>query len=427
MMFERKFFQRNGARIAVHPRKGESFSMRLITLGGKAEDPEGMEGLTGLAASLILHGCMGRPYSRIVESLESTGTSLYFSAGLESAQASFWALRDFAEEGLAILRDCLSHPDFPPEELEKEKNRAISELRRIWDEPEEAASRIFAGKIFPSHPYSRLETASSLSRIERENLERRMEELFLASSTFIALAGEESLVERALELVLDALKEGKRAFDIPSPQPGPAKYYFYLKEDAEQVQIRMGHPSFPRNFPYYEEALLMNYILGGGGFSSRLMERIRAKEGLTYSIRSSFSPMLRAGLFSISTFTRPENTARTIEAIVDEVRRMVREGVREEEVEKAKSYYIGHFPLSLETTSQVSSLLSSMLFYGLGEDYPERFLSKIRGLTARQINPVIARVLFPENLVTVVVGNEQALKQLEKMGEVEQVLNEGGK
>ncbi len=424
MIFSRKFIKRKGVKIAIHPRKGESFSMRLITLGGKGEDPRGMEGLTGLTASLILHGCMGKPYSRIVESLESTGTSLYFSAGLESVQASFWSLRDFAEDGLAILRDCLSHPDFPEEELEKEKNRAISELRRIWDEPEEAASRIFAGKIFPSHPYSRLETPSSLSRIERENLVKRMEDIFLASSTFVALAGEESLVEKALDLLLDALKEGERNFNIPFPQPGPAKYYFYLKEKAEQVQIRMGHPSFPRNFPYYEEAVLMNYILGGGGFSSRLMERIRAREGLTYSIRSSFSPMLRAGLFSISTFTRPENTARAIEAIVDEVRRIVREGVSEEEVEKAKSYYIGHFPLSLETPSQVSSLLASMLFYGLGEDYPEKFLDKMKKLTAEKINPVIGQVLFPEKIITVVVGNGEALHQLKKIGEVEQVLTD---
>ncbi len=424
MIFNRKFLVKGRVRIAVHLRNSESLSLRIITRGGRALDPEAREGTTGLMASLFLHGCRGKAYEDVVEELESTGTSLYFSPSLEAIQASFWSLREFAHKVLGILRDCLEAPDFPAQELERERGRALAELKRVWDEPEEAASRIFSGKVFGLHPYSRLETVSSLRRITREDLLERFKKSFLSGSTYMALAGREEDVEEALEVLLPIFREGETPLEFPEPSPLPMRIYFYLKEDAEQTQIRMGHPSFTRAYPHYEEALVLNYILGGGGFSSRLMERIRAREGLTYSIRSSFLPMLRAGLFSISTFTRPENTLKTLEAVIDEVKRTLKEGVTGEEVEKAKSYFIGHFPLGLETPSQVVSLLSSVLFYGLGEDYPERFLEKIRALGPEDVNRMARDVLFPEKFQVVVVGNEEALKEVEGMGKVERVFPE---
>ncbi len=421
-MFNREFLQRGEVKIALHLRPSDSLSLKIISKGGKALDPKLREGTTSLMASLFLHGCKGKPYERVVEELESTGTSLYFSPALESVQVNFWALREFARKGLEVLRDCLQAPDFPEDELEKEKQRAMAELKRIWDEPEEAASRIFSKKVFGPHPYSRQETKKSLENISREDLMKRFQASFLSRSTYIALAGRREDLEMALEILLPVFREGETTLDVPEPSVDSMKFYFYLKEDAEQAQIRMGYPSFTRAYPHYEEAVVLNYILGGGGFSSRLMEKIRAKEGLTYSIRSSFAPMLRAGLFSISTFTRPENTRKTLEGIIEEVKKVMDEGVSQEEVEKAQSYFVGHFPLGLETPSQVVSLLSSMLFYDLGEDYPEKFLERIKALTSESVNRVATELLHPDKFQVVVVGNERALKELEGLGRVERVV-----
>ncbi len=424
MMFSRKFILKGNVKVALHHRSSDSLSLRIITKGGRALDPELKEGTTSLMASLLLHGCKGKPYEKVVEELEGTGTSLYFSPALESIQVSFWALREFAMKGLEILRDCMEAPDFPEEELERERQRAIAELRRIWDEPEEAASRIFSGRVFGPHPYSRLDTEKSLKNILREDLRERFLNSFRSASTYMALAGREEDMEQALQILLPVFREGETELSLPQPSAASMRIYFYLKEDAEQVQIRMGHPSFPRSYPHYEEAMVLNYILGGGGFSSRLMERIRAKEGLTYSIRSSFSPMLRAGLFYISTFTRPENTKKTIEGIIEEVKKVISGGVSQEEVEKARSYFVGHFPLGLETPSQVTSLLASMLFYGLGEDYPEKFIARIKALTPKEVNRVAGELLHPEEFQIAVVGNEMALRELESLGEVERVVPE---
>lgn len=419
MIFHRKITSIDGVKVGIHKREGETLYGEIVFLGGRAFDPEGKEGVSSLMGSLFYRGCGRSTYEEIVERLERMGSSLHVSVSPESVTISFWAMRKYADETLNILVNCLLEPKFPAEELKKEIERSITELKRSWDIPEAAASMIFSRKVFEPHPYSRQESEKSLRSIEVEDLIAKKDKVLKKAGTVAILSGSHENHEKALEKIISALKDGGEKPSLPEPEPGKNRtIYFHLKEDAEQTQIRIGHPSFPRKVPFYEEALVFNYILGGGGFSSRLMERVRARGGLTYSIRSSFSPMLFGGLFSISTFTKPENTAIIIEEIVDEVQNTIDNGVNEEEVEKAKGYYLGHFPLGLETPSQIGSLLSGMLYYSLGEDYPEKFLKKIREVTAGGINEISKELINPDCFTIVAVGNKRAEQELGKIGKI---------
>ena len=419
MIFQRRFSIIQGVPVAIHERDGETLYGEIVLSGGKAFDPEGKEGVSYLLSSLLYRGCSGKTYEEIIEKLDSMGSSFSVSASTEAITVSFWSLSQYADETISTIADCLFSPEFSEEELQKQIERGITELKQNWDIPEAAASMIFHRKVFEPHPYSRQETEKSLRKIRREDLVTKKNETFRKASAIAVLSGSYKEPEAALGRLISSLKEGGKKFALPAPEPRKSlEIYFYLKQDAEQTQIRLGHPSFPRKVPFYEEAIVFNYILGGGGFSSRLMERVRARGGLTYSIRSSFSPMLYGGLFSISTFTKPETTAKMIEEITDEIKKTLKEGVSEEEVEKAKGYFLGHFPLGLETPAQIGSLLSGILFYGLEEDYPEKFLKKMESLSAARINEVARDLVKPESFTIVAVGNERAEKEIKKIGKI---------
>ncbi|GEM_PF-3243910 len=419
MIFERNITVIDGVKVGIHKREGETLYGEIILLGGRAFDPPGKEGVSNLMASLFYRGCGKTSYEEIIEKLEGMGASLNVSASSEAITVSFWTMKRFADETINILVDCLLNPEFSSEELEKEVERSITELKRNWDIPEAAASMIFSKKVFEPHPYSRQENRRSLRAIQRKDLIAKKEEVFRRNRAVAVLSGAHDDHMGAVTRIISALNEGgKRPYLQEPGLKGEQRIYFYLKEDAEQTQLRMGHPSFPRKFPFYEAAIIFNYILGGGGFSSRLMERVRAKGGLTYSIRSSFSPMLFGGLFSISTFTRPETTALMVEEIIAEINLTLERGVSDEEVKKAQGYFLGHFPLGLETPSQVGSLLSGMLYYDLEDDYPERFLERIKELSASKVNDVARNLIKPESFTIVAVGSRVAMEELKKIGKI---------
>lgn len=419
MIFHREIISIDGVMVGIHRREGETLYGEIVFLGGKAFDPEGKEGVSSLMASLFYRGCGKSTYEEIVEKLEGMGSSLNVSVSPEAVTISFWAMKKYADETIDILVNCLLEPKFPAEELRKEVERNITELKRSWDIPEAAASMIFSKKVFEPHPYSRQESEKSLRSIEVEDLIAKKTKVIKREGTVAILSGAHENHEKALERIISAFKIRGEKPSLPEPLPRKNRtIYFYLKEDAEQTQLRIGHPSFPRRVPFYEEALVFNYILGGGGFSSRLMERVRARGGLTYSIRSSFSPMLFGGLFSISTFTKPESTVLIVEEIIDEVQNTIKNGVTEEEVEKAKGYFIGHLPIELETPSQIGSMLSRMLYYDLGEDYPEKFLKRVREVSSRKINEISKKLINPDWFTIVAVGNRRAGQELEKIGKI---------
>jgi zinc protease len=180
--------------------------------------------------------------------------------------------------------------------------------------------------------------------------------------------------------------------------------YLLDRPDLTQSEIRVGHLGLPRAHPDYFPLKLVNYILGEGGFSSRLMARIRSDLGFTYGIRSSFSFRRAPGPFIVSTFTPAENTAQVVQEIGSVITEVHRHGVLAQELAEAQSYYVGHFPLGLETSRGIGRQVMSIDLYDLGTDYLKNYCEQIRGVNLKTAAQAAQNHLQPDQLVTLVMG-----------------------
>jgi zinc protease len=168
----------------------------------------------------------------------------------------------------------------------------------------------------------------------------------------------------------------------------------------------MGHAGVPRTHPDYYAIQVMNYILGGGGFSSRLMDSIRTERGFAYSVYSQFEPQKYTGSFQVVMQTKNESAAESIKVAVAEIRRMREQGVKEEELNEAKDYLIGSFPLRFDTNRKVAAFLCQVEFYGLGFDYPDKYPEIIKKITKEDVMRAAQQYLHPEKLIVVVVADQ---------------------
>jgi zinc protease len=184
-----------------------------------------------------------------------------------------------------------------------------------------------------------------------------------------------------------------------------------VNKDLTQANIIMGHEGVPRNHPDYYAIQVMNYILGGGGFSSRAMESIRNQRGLAYSVYSYFSAEKSHGTFAFVMQTKNETAEEAIRIARQEIGRLRDEPVSEQELSDAKDYLTGSFPLRFDTTRKVANFLAQVEFFQLGLDYPERYADLVRRVTREDVQRVAKEYLQPERLITVVVGNQKKIGQ----------------
>jgi zinc protease len=192
------------------------------------------------------------------------------------------------------------------------------------------------------------------------------------------------------------------------------------KPDLTQSYISIGHLGIKRKSPDYFPLRVMNYILGGGGFASRLTDEVRAKRGLTYDIYSNFDRYRLRGAFEVSTFTRTDSTMAAIQAIVEEMERMRTEKVSEKELSDTKSFYNGYYPLRFETPEQIAAQILDVEIYDLGEDYIKNYRKNMSAVTAEDVLRVAQKYLDPDNIKLVVVSKADELKTgLESLGKVE--------
>jgi zinc protease len=251
-------------------------------------------------------------------------------------------------------------------------------------------------------------TEESVKRVEREGLIEFYEKYYRPNRAIFTVVGDVSEQE-----ILDHLGRAFRSWEKgappaeagPAPSPGPATV-IKVNKDLTQANIIIGHDGVPRSHPDYYAIQVMNYVLGGGGFSSRLTDSIRNERGLAYSVYSAFQPEKYAGSFEIAMQTRNESAGEAIRVAIEEVRKMREGGVTEEELQEAKDYLIGSFPLRLDTNRKVANFLSQVEFFSLGLDYPDLYPDIIRRVSREDVLRVARQYLQPEKLIVVVVANQ---------------------
>jgi zinc protease len=390
--------------------------MNLVIMASPLNEPEEKAGLAHLTSAMLTEGTKKRSSSEISDEIEFLGTSLSASTNSDYTTLSLSILKKDIEKGFEIFSDVLINPTFPEEELKRQKELLKGSLRQREEDQSFLASRAFIKEIFGSHPYGRLITGTieTIDKIERDDLINFYKKYYLPENAFLVVAGD--ITSGELDRLFDKyLKDWKKeteqnikedkVFEISEKK----KKTILINKDITQANILFGHIGVSRDNPDYYAIAVMNYILGGGGLTSRLMKTIRDEMGLTYSIFSSFSSNKLSGQFEVEVQTKNESAGVVVKEIINQIKKIKTEPVSDQELEDAKAFLTGSFPRRLETTRRIVDFLSAVEFYNLGDDYIQKYPEYIRSVTKEDILRVANKYLDTENYILVIVGNEKKI------------------
>lgn len=384
-------------------------TFQFLIDSGSRRDPCGEEGLAYLSAKGLLLGTDSHTAEAINRELDFMGAAVDVSTERDFVTLSLRVLKKHSDRGFGILAEILTRPVFPEAEIRREKERTLGLIQAKEEQPGEFADEAFQRALFLNSPYAHpIEgTKESLMRIDRDSLSRFHRSYYHPNKAILTIVGDTTWAE--LEKSIIPFLSGWSLQAVPQDEPaiafaeGPKSVQ--IERRISQANIVLGNPGLSRENPDYYAAVVMNYILGGGGFSSRLMEEIRTRRGLAYSVDSGFEPYKYAGAFEIALQTKNASAREAICLALQEMKRMREKRVSSKELSEAKSYLIGSFPLRINTQAKLARFLGQVEYFNLGLDYMEKYPSLVRAVTSDQILQVAKRYLHPESRILVVVGD----------------------
>jgi zinc protease len=392
-------------------------TMELLVKAGVLRDPPGKEGLANLTASLLLSGTKTLSAAQIAEQVDFLGARLGGGGGDDFATLSLTVLKKNLAPALELCKEVLLAPAFAPEEMKRKVSQIKASLESEKDEPMVVASRAFARELFGPFPYGHpvRGTAAGLSAITRKDLVDFHRTYYRPNNAILSLVGDltQDEARQWVTKTLGAWTAGPiPPLKLPPVPPLKENKVTVLDKDITQANIILGNMAIARENPDFYPLQVMNYILGGGGFSSRMLDDIRVNRGLAYSVSSSFDPGLEPGPFHVSLETKNSSASEAITQVLAEMQRIRTEPVTPEELKDAKSYLIGSFPRKMDSMSKRAGLMAYVEAYGLGLNYPWRYPDLIQHLTAADIQKVAEKYLHPEAYLLVVVGKKSAMGPL---------------
>lgn len=398
----------SGARVFfVESRVVPIVDIQIDFAAGGAYAPEGKAGVAGLTRSLLDMGSADLDEERIAARLADLGARLGGGADQDRASISLRSLSSPRERDSAfeLLQRILQQPAFSSAVLDREKARSVAGIREADTQPASIAAKRFAAALYSSHPYARVPTVESVERIARDDLVAFYKAHYGARRATVSIIGDLSRAEaeelaRRLTVGLPDAPEGTGLPEIALP----AKHTVRVDHPAAQAHIQLGLPAVRRGDPDYIPLLVGNYILGGGGFVSRLMKEVREKRGLAYSVYSYFQPQRQPGPFQIGLQTKREQAQAALKVVEDVLTEFLANGPTEAELKAARRNLADGFPLRIDSNRKLIEYLSVIGFYGLPLDYIDTFPGKVEAVTIADIRAAFSRHVKPEHMVTVIVG-----------------------
>lgn len=369
-------------------------------------------GVPGLTRHLMTLGAAGMTDEAISKRLADVGALL---GGEFDADRAGFTLRTLSsererEQALDIYTKIMHQPDFPAPILEREKARVIAGLKEAMTRPAGIAEKAFTSNLFGSHPYA-LEAAAepeTIAAIIPDDLQQFYATYYGAKNATIAMIGDMSRnqAEQIAERIAGGLPQAGEVAPLPKVDDPADGKFLRIPHPATQSHILIGYPGVNRGDPDYFPLYVGNYILGGGGFVSRLTEEVREKRGLAYSVYSYFMPMAERGPFQLGLQTKREQTEDALKVVRETLDEFVTKGVTAAELEAAKQNIVGGFPLRIDSNAKILDYLAVIGFYNLPLDYLDNFTKQVESVTAAQIKDAFSRRLKTDKMVTVVVGGE---------------------
>jgi zinc protease len=380
---------------------------------GSARDPDGQAGLAQLTHILLDQGAGGLSDTAIAHRLADVGAVLGGAFDRDRAGGTLRTLSSESEKSAAldILTRVLQQPDFPQAVVKREKQRLIAGIREAEADPGTVADKAFYRALYGTHPYAHDEAGdpATIATLTRGNVQAFYRTHYSAPNAVIALMGDISRAEA--ESIAARLAGGLSSVPavpaLPKPVPAKAKEQ-RIAFPSTQSHVLVGTVGVARNDPDFFSLYVGNYVLGGGGFDSRLMREVRDKRGYAYSAYSYFMPMMEAGPFQLGLQTKLAQTDDALKVARSTLRQFIVEGPSEAELKQAKDNLTGGFPLRIDSNRKILEYLSLIGFYKLPLDYLDTWIDKVNAVDVAAVKQAFARHVDPDKLVTVIVGGERA-------------------
>ena len=382
--------------------------------GGTAYDPKGKTGLARMVAAMLDEGAGKLKSQEFQTKLQDTAARLSFSASTDKFRGSFRTLKANQDQAFELLGLAMSKPRFDEKPLARIRGQIIASIQRSAQDPNSIGMKAWYKAAFPDHPYGKPGdgTIDSVKTLAASDLRDFMRRHVVRKSLLVAVAGDIAPKElgQRLDQVFGALPPTGRTEKLPEIVPVAAGKTIVIDRKIPQSTVMFGHSGIKRDHPDWYIATVINRILGGGGFSSRLMEEVREKRGLAYGVYSYLNPYDHAALYMGGVATANSRVAESLNVIRKEWKKMAEKGVTAKELAAAKTYINGSFPLRLDSTRRIASLLLAVQVNKLGKDYLDMRASLINAVTVEDIKRVARKLLRSEALTVVIVGRPVGIK-----------------
>ena len=397
----------------------EEHSVPLISLryafdGGNSQDPQGKEGLANFITAMMDEGAGDIKSEDYQERMEDIAMRMSYDDSKDSLYGSFETLSANRDKAVELLKLSVQKPRFDTDAVERIRQQLLANLIYADKDPEKVAMREWYAQAFPGHPYGRSAngTMDSVAKITRDDLVDFHKRTFARDDVKIVAVGDITAAE--LGKMIDDIFGGlpAKADLLPVSQTAPVK-------GGSQKIVEMGVPqsvavfglgAMPRKDPDFLTAFVVNHILGGGGFSAKLMEEVREKRGLAYSVYTYIQPYQQASILVGSVATKNASMGESLDIIRNELKKMAENGPTADDLAAAKSYLTGSYALRFDTNSKIASQLLGLMQEGFGPDYVENRNKLIDAVTIEDAKRVAARLLKPDDLVVTIVGKPTGMK-----------------
>jgi zinc protease len=402
----------NGLRVfVISDRREPSVAARLIVLSaGGIDDPAGTPGVAQMTANLLTQGTERRSAQEIADAIDFVGGQLTAQAGKDATTITLDVVKKDLNLGLDLMSDVVLHPAFKPEELDRRREQLLSSLTVQYSNPDYLASLAFNHVVYSGSPYGwPIEgTPDTVKKLKSEELSKFHNAHYVPNQAFLAFAGD--ITPEEAFAVAEKYFGGWPKIDLPAatpavPAPISGQHIWLIdKPDAVQTQIRVGKLGVRRADPELIPLQVTNRIFGGG-YNSRLNTEVRVKKGLTYGAFSSFTPRRFAGVFTAGTFTRTAATVEATRLVVDLMSKMSTGDIAPKELDFARDYLAGVYPIETETAEQVADRVLTAAAFELPADYNSTYPERVRSVSATEAKAIAQRYFATKDLDIVLVGN----------------------
>lgn len=398
----------------VHDSTNPLIAMQFSFSGGSTADPAGKEGTAHFLTGMMDEGAGDLDSAAFQARRDELAMKMSFDSSFDNFTGKFQTLTDKRDESFALLKLALTAPRFDQASFERMRDQFIIGARQSEEDPDTIASNTWMALGFAGHPYGRRSEGSpaSLATITPDDLRAMHKKLFSRRGLKIAVVGDidEQTLARLLDETFGALP------DTEPPAPPPLAHIkakgstTVIDRDIPQSVVVLGHEGILRGDPDFIPAFVTSFVLGGGGFGSRLMEEVREKRGLTYGVSVGLYPFDRAGLVWGALSTRNEKAAEAISVTKDTMKRFAEEGPTAEELADVKTYLTGSYALRFDSNAKIAEQLLGLQEQGLGIDYVNNRNAMIDAVTLEQAKAQAKRLTRPDDLIVTIVGRPEGIK-----------------